>query len=63
MGERQKHIEGKTKKTQGKLIKCKSAERALPSYGGTPDLDLLEMERKKWPDERMAATVDIRKNG
>ncbi len=42
-----KKIERRTKKTQGKLIKSKSAERAVPQYSGTPDLDLLETERRR----------------
>lgn len=48
---------------QGKLIKCKTAERALPQCSGTPDLDLLKRVRKRRPGERLAAKVDIRKNG
>lgn len=40
---------------QGKLIKSKSAERALPQYSGTPDLDLLETETEKEPGGRLAA--------
>lgn len=39
---------------QGKLIRCKSAERALPQYSGSPDLDLLEIVRKQWTDERLS---------
>lgn len=45
---------------QGKPIMLKSAERALPQYSGTLDLDLLETKRKR-ESERLAARVDIKK--
>lgn len=50
------------RKRKGKLIKCKSAERAVPQHRGTTDLDLLETEREEEPGEGLAARVDIRKN-
>ena len=53
-------MERQTKKTQGKPIMLKSAERALPQYSGTLDLDLLETMRKSKSGERLAARVDIK---
>lgn len=40
-------MERQTKKTRAKLIKCKSAERALPRYSGTLDLDSVETENER----------------